>query len=445
MQRALAHYVPREMAVLGLVELALSFLVIYIIMTLSGAPDWMLASLGALPGAAVAPAALLALAIGVVALPIGLYQPEVCFDRGRLLPATCLAAGLIFAVLLVFGGSLTLDRALQTARLCAAGLATMTLIRVAWGLDIIRNAMVRPILLLGSTHDAAAFKAALQCRRGRTFSLAAVPGGDASWPALRRQGVWGVVIASGLDEHTAAAMLDCKLRGLPVHSVAAFHDRYLGRIDLGSLTAAGLLAGEGFARGPGSAALKRLCDIVIGIVILLLTLPLMSAAALAIKLDSPGPVFYRQKRIGRFGETFTMLKFRSMTADAEACGNPRWAQEQDPRITPVGRIIRASRIDELPQLVNIIRGEMSLVGPRPERPHFVRQLAEAIPFYHQRTYVKPGLTGWAQVNFPYGASVEDAREKLAYDLYYVKHRSVWLDLSILMATVRVVLFRDGAR
>nr|WP_294502639.1 sugar transferase [uncultured Rhodopila sp.] len=445
MQRALAHYVPREMAVLGLVELALSFLVIYIVMTLSGTPDWMLGSLGPLPGASAVPAALLALAIGIVALPIGLYQPEVCFDRARLLPATCLAAGLIFAVMLVFGGSITLDRALETARLCAAGLATMTLIRVAWGLDVIRNAMVRPILVLGSAPEAAAFKAALKTRRGRNFSLATMQGGDASWPALRRQGVWGVVIASGMDERTAAAMLDCKLRGLPVHSVAAFHDRYLGRVDLASLTAAGLLAGEGFARGPASAAIKRCFDIVIAICILLFTLPLMSAAALAIKLDSPGPVFYRQKRIGRFGATFTMLKFRSMTADAEACGKPRWAQRKDPRITPVGRFIRASRIDELPQLTNIIRGEMSLVGPRPERPHFVTQLSEAIPFYHQRSYVKPGLTGWAQVNYPYGASVEDAREKLAYDLYYVKHRSVWLDLIILMETVRVVLFRDGAR
>ncbi len=134
-----------------------------------------------------------------------------------------------------------------------------------------------------------------------------------------------------------------------------------------------------------------------------------------------------------------------MAVDAEAEGKPRWAQKQDPRITRIGGFIRATRIDELPQLANVIRGEMSLVGPRPERPHFVEQLAQAIPFYRQRSYVKPGLTGWAQVNFPYGASVEDAREKLAYDLYYAKHRGILLDLAILTSTVRVVLFREGAR
>ena len=164
---------------------------------------------------------------------------------------------------------------------------------------------------------------------------------------------------------------------------------------------------------------------------LALTLPLMALTALAIKIDSPGPVFYRQQRIGRFDKPFTLFKFRSMTVDAEAGGNPRWAQQQDPRVTRVGRFIRATRIDELPQLVNVLRGEMSLVGPRPERPHFVEQLARVIPFYRQRAYVKPGLTGWAQVNFPYGASVEDAREKLAYDLYYVKNRTLLLDLLIL--------------
>jgi lipopolysaccharide/colanic/teichoic acid biosynthesis glycosyltransferase len=174
-------------------------------------------------------------------------------------------------------------------------------------------------------------------------------------------------------------------------------------------------------------------------------LPLMAMTALAIKIDGPGPVLYRQQRVGRFDRTFTLFKFRSMIADAEASGYPRWAQKQDPRVTRIGRFIRATRIDELPQLANVIRGEMSLVGPRPERPHFVEQLTRAIPFYRQRAYVKPGLTGWAQVNFPYGASVEDAREKLAYDLYYVKHRTIMLDLIILMSTIRVVLSREGAR
>jgi exopolysaccharide biosynthesis polyprenyl glycosylphosphotransferase len=448
MQRAMAQYVPREMAVLGLVEVALSFLVIYIILDVSGTPDWISGSLRNLTAPTAAAAALFAIGISLIALPIGLYQPEVCLDRRRLLPATSLAAGLIFAALLLFGppeGRLTLGHALETARLCAAGLATMTCVRLAWRLDIIRNRLVRLVAVLGAPADAAAFNARLETRRGRIFQPVAVQDNEATWQGLRRRGIWGVVLASGVEPRMAEAILDCKLRGLPVLSAAAFHDRYLARIDLESLTADGLISGDGFARGGGSAVLKRLADIAIGIAALLLTLPLMIAAAAAIKLDSRGPVFYRQQRVGQFGKCFTIFKFRSMTADAEACGRPRWTQRQDPRITRVGRFIRASRIDELPQLVNVIRGEMSLVGPRPERPHFVEQLTRAIPFYHQRVYVKPGLTGWAQVNYPYGASVEDAREKLAYDLYYVKHRTIWLDLVILLSTIRVVLFRDGAR
>ena len=175
------------------------------------------------------------------------------------------------------------------------------------------------------------------------------------------------------------------------------------------------------------------------------TLPVMAVTALAIKLDSPGPVFYRQLRTGLNGRSFTLLKFRSMRADAESGGIPRWAQKQDPRITRIGHFIRQTRIDELPQLLNVLRGDMSVVGPRPERPHFVKELALAIEAYTIRDRVKPGITGWAQVNYPYGASVEDAREKLAYDLYYVKNRGFFLDLLILCSTVRVILFREGAR
>jgi exopolysaccharide biosynthesis polyprenyl glycosylphosphotransferase len=219
----------------------------------------------------------------------------------------------------------------------------------------------------------------------------------------------------------------------------------LGRIDLDMLDAGEWLKTPGFSAGPLTAALKRLSDITVGLALLLLTLPLMVITILAIKADSTGSVFYRQERVGQFDKPFTLLKFRSMTADAEAGGDPVWAQRNDPRVTRVGRFIRATRIDELPQLVNVLAGEMSLVGPRPERPHFVEQLSRAIPFYSQRSYVKPGVTGWAQINFPYGASVEDAREKLAYDLYYVKNRSLLLDVAVLISTVRVVLFGEGAR
>jgi lipopolysaccharide/colanic/teichoic acid biosynthesis glycosyltransferase len=156
-------------------------------------------------------------------------------------------------------------------------------------------------------------------------------------------------------------------------------------------------------------------------------------------------VLYRQERVGQYGRVFTLLKFRSMRADAEACGTPRWAEENDPRITRVGHFIRLTRIDELPQIINVLRGEMSFIGPRPERPQIVAKLAAQIPHYDRRACVKPGITGWAQVCYPYGASVEDARNKLAYDLYYIKHRSLLLDLLILLMTVRVILFREGAR
>jgi len=163
-----------------------------------------------------------------------------------------------------------------------------------------------------------------------------------------------------------------------------------------------------------------------------------------IRLESPGPVLYRQQRVGQRGRVFTLLKFRSMRVDAEARG-PTWAAQHDPRVTRVGGFIRRTRIDERPQLINVLRGEMSFVGPRPERPHFVDQLAEIIPFYRDRTSIKPGITGWAQVNYPYGASIDAARQKLSYDLYYVKHRSLFLDALIVVATVRVILFQEGAR
>jgi exopolysaccharide biosynthesis polyprenyl glycosylphosphotransferase len=191
-------------------------------------------------------------------------------------------------------------------------------------------------------------------------------------------------------------------------------------------------------------ALRRARDVAGSLILLALTLPLLLLVVCLIKFDSRGPLLYRQHRVGLNGQVFTLLKFRSMRIDAEAAG-PCWATEGDPRVTRVGAFIRAFRIDELPQLINVLRGEMSLVGPRPERPHFVTQLARIIPGYDDRTRVLPGITGWAQVHYPYGASVEDARVKLAYDIHYLHNQTLLLDAHILVATVRVVLFRVGAR
>ena len=190
---------------------------------------------------------------------------------------------------------------------------------------------------------------------------------------------------------------------------------------------------------------KKITDLLLASTLLLTLLPLMLLVALAIKCDSPGPVFYRQERVGLRGRRFAVLKFRSMRQDAEADGRPVWAAAQDHRITRVGRFIRWARIDELPQLLNVLRGEMSVIGPRPERPYFVEQFNKLIPSYDDRHAVLPGITGWAQVNYPYGASLEDAREKLRYDLYYVANCGCRLDLQILLATVRVVLSGKGAR
>ena len=218
----------------------------------------------------------------------------------------------------------------------------------------------------------------------------------------------------------------------------------IGRIDLDRLDADWVNTAAGLSRHPTEVSMRRAADVAISLIAAVLTLPLMVMVALFIRLDSPGPVLYRQTRVGLGGCVFTLLKFRTMRVDAETSG-PTWAAVRDTRVTRVGGFLRRARIDELPQLFNVLRGEMSVVGPRPERPHFVEQLAEVIPFYHDRTLVKPGITGWAQVNFPYGASVEDAREKLRYDLYYVKHRGLLLDLSILAATIKVVLRQEGGR
>jgi len=189
---------------------------------------------------------------------------------------------------------------------------------------------------------------------------------------------------------------------------------------------------------------RRALDVIGSLLLLAFALPLLLLVAFLIKVDSTGPVLYRQSRVGLHGRIFTMLKFRSMRVDAEVAG-PCWATDRDPRMTRIGAFIRATRLDEVPQLLNVLRGEMSLVGPRPERPHFVQQLAAIIPRYNERTHVLPGITGWAQINYPYGASVEDARAKLAFDLFYINNRALLLDLRILLRTIPVVLFRIGAR
>ena len=264
----------------------------------------------------------------------------------------------------------------------------------------------------------------------------------------REHGVDEIVVA--LTERRSGSMplrqlLDCKVSGTKVYDLATHFEKTLGQIRIDYLNASWLIFGDGFNQGAWRTAVKRVFDIVSAGILFVLALPVMLVAAICIKLESPGPIFYRQERVGQNGQPFNVTKFRSMRTDAEKDGRPVWAQANDSRVTRVGQFIRRTRIDELPQLFNVLRGDMSLVGPRPERAFFVEQLTQEIPFYALRHSVKPGVTGWAQVRYPYGATVEDSLEKLQYDLYYVKNHTLFLDLVVLLETVGVVLTGKGAR
>jgi len=240
-------------------------------------------------------------------------------------------------------------------------------------------------------------------------------------------------------------LLDCKLSGVRVVDIATHFEKTLAQINIKHVNAGWLVFGDGFSQGMLRAAIKRVCDIIFAALILALTWPLMLLTALAIRIESRGPVLYRQERVGLNGVPFNVIKFRSMRTDAEKDGKPRWATKNDDRVTRVGRFIRKVRIDELPQLFNVLVGEMSMVGPRPERQFFVDELISKIPYYAVRHSVKPGVTGWAQVRYEYGSTIEDSVEKLQYDLYYVKNHSLFLDLLIMLETVAVVLTDKGAR
>src|SRR5574338_229080 len=241
------------------------------------------------------------------------------------------------------------------------------------------------------------------------------------------------------------ALLRAKLAGVRVEDVTTVYERLTGKILVEDVRPSWLIFGEGFRVSRWTRTLKRSMDLVLSLVMFIVGLPFMALTALAIILEDGAPVIYSQERVGENGRTFRVYKFRSMRKDAESAGRPIWAAADDDRVTRVGRVIRKTRLDELPQLWNVVRGDMSFVGPRPERPFFVEQLAREIPFYEQRHAVKPGLTGWAQVKYRSGASLEDAMEKLRYDLYYIKHLSLAFDVTIIFDTVKVILFRKGAQ
>jgi sugar transferase (PEP-CTERM system associated) len=289
----------------------------------------------------------------------------------------------------------------------------------------------------------------MPARGGRSGSEA-VDGPEADPDSLLelsyRLGASEIVVAA--DERRGLPvrqLLHCKLAGIQIIDFLDFWERETRTVDLDALKPSWLFYSDGFRCGPIDEFLKRMFDIVVSSSLLAFTFPLLIVTACLIKLESPGPVLYQQQRVGLHGRVFTILKFRSMRIDAETDGRPRWAMQRDPRVTRVGAVIRKLRIDELAQILNVLRGDMSFVGPRPERPYFVAELAKSVPYYAERHWVRPGITGWAQINFPYGASTEDARRKLTYDLYYVKNRSIFLDALILLQTARVIFWNQGAR
>jgi exopolysaccharide biosynthesis polyprenyl glycosylphosphotransferase len=265
-------------------------------------------------------------------------------------------------------------------------------------------------------------------------------------PLSQREAISRVVVAdsqTGLESEAARTLIDLKLRGVRVESVVESFERLSRKIWIEGLSSERLIFANGFCPSKTYLALKRVIDLALSIALLTVAAPLMALITMIIKLETPGPAIFRQDRVGIMGRRFTVYKFRSMTQNAERKTGPTWAKENDDRITGAGAILRKTRLDELPQVWNVLRGDMSFVGPRPERPYFVELLKDKIRYYDLRHYVKPGITGWAQVMYRYGASVEDSRHKLEYDLYYAKNASLKLDVLILLKTIGVVIKGEG--
>ncbi len=389
----------------------------------------------------------------------------------RTLSETCARA--LLALLLALPITYALVTLLPSAGLPARHLtlaATMVAVGVVVLHRVYASHVANPsrgaskILILGAGPAAQSVAASLRAADPHARIVGFVPGGSESEISVPRAelvalegGLSDTALRMGVDEIVVALserrggnmplrdLLDCKVFGIRVVDIATHFEKNLHQISLKHVNPGWLVFGDGFNQGAVRTAVKRVSDVLVSLLLLVISAPIMLLAALAVKLESRGPVFYRQERVGLNGAPFNVIKFRSMRTDAEKDGKPRWATKNDDRVTRVGRFIRRTRIDELPQLFNVLAGEMSMVGPRPERQYFVDELVEKIPFFAVRHSVKPGVTGWAQVRYDYGSTVEDAAAKLQYDLYYVKNHSLFLDMLILLETVAVVLTGRGAR
>lgn len=462
MIRIFRHYVPGSLLLIGLLEHLLLVASMYMALMLRWADSSNVAAtlMSYLPEAIFYATTLI-----FTMFALGLYSKEYVRDIGTIftrLLFSFLFGYIILATIYFIFPSLSVWR---SAFVLAFAFSLAGIVTFRWMFLRFSNleALRRKILVLGVGNKAVRIEKLEQEGRRTGFACSGFVTLNDQSPVIdesrcirgnrrlsdiaREQGAEEIIVA--LDERRGAlpvdALLDCKLAGMEIMDFSTFWERETGRVDLESLNPSWLIFSDGFVGGWLQAFAKRLFDIVASVALLIFSLPLLCLTAVMVRLESPGPVLYRQERVGLNNETFMLLKFRSMREDAEKDGNPQWAAVNDSRVTRIGAFMRKSRIDELPQIINVLKGEMSFIGPRPERPYFVEKLSAIIPYYGERHRVKPGISGWAQLNFPYGASDEDAKQKFQYDLYYIKNYSLFLDLIVLIQTVRVVLWPVGAR
>jgi sugar transferase (PEP-CTERM system associated) len=463
--RIFQHYWQLPLALLAAAEAVLFFFAPYVAVMLNTQVSWR--ELGGVTGEVLPKALLFAGAMFVSMTAMGLYNAR---QRSRLAGlltrvAASVAAGATFsAIVFYFFPNLQLWRG-QLVITAALAFGAAVIVRIAFDRLLDENIFKRRVLVYGSGRRAGSI-ARLRRRSDRrgfiVVGYVAAEGDDSSAvpneEKLRGTDLMELCRVHQVDEIVVAMddrrrqfpmdeLLECRLDGLEIVELISFLERETGKVRLDVLNPSWMIFSEGFRQGRIHSTLERGFDVVASLGLLLVALPVMLITALLIKLED-GPraaIFYGQVRVGQYGRPFKLLKFRSMRADAEVDGRPQWAQKNDSRVTRVGSFIRVTRIDELPQILNVLRGEMSFVGPRPERPEFVEQLNERIPYYRERHSIKPGITGWAQLCYPYGSSEQDATEKLQYDLFYVKNHSLLFYLAILVQTVEVIVWGKGAR
>ncbi len=464
--RVLGHYVHASIAVLSVVEAVLFFIAAYGAVLASFHFDLStLSQLGTIAGSVWPRAVLFSAVMLVSLLAFGLYSTR---QRARLVGIALRVTLALVTGLAITGGLFYLvpDLWIGSDVIILAGIGGMcgvVLARVVFTRLVDENVFKRRVVVYGAGESAAAIEGLRRRADRRGFEVVGfVPAhpqeravrtdrilnsGASLAQVCKRLSVTEIVVA--MDDRRRgfpiAELLECRLAGVDVTELLTFLERETGRVRIDILNPSWMIFGPGFRRDALRRVTSRTLDLAASVAVLGATLPVMLLTMLAIKLEDGwrAPLLYRQRRVGFGGRTFDVLKFRSMRIDAESDGRARWAAQADPRVTRVGSFIRKVRIDELPQLLNVLRGQMSIVGPRPERPEFVADLAERIPYYVERHCVKPGVTGWAQLCYPYGASEQDALEKLQYDLYYVKNNNLLFDLTILLQTVEIVLFGKG--